>query len=116
MAGRKTAMSAAQALKARKKMTSHNTVVVIDQHGHAHMLLFGNRIAVYTAENRLFITTAGWDTVTTRGRLSEVGGFRLSRSRGTLRLNGKDWTGRWTEIVEAGPVTMFNYNEPPSYL
>lgn len=116
MAGRKTARSAAQALKDRKKLSNHNTKVVVDEHGHAHMLLFGNRIAVYTADNRLFITTAGWDTVTTRGRLSEIGGFRLSRSRGTLRLNNNDWTGKWTEIVEAGPVTMFNYNEPPEYL
>lgn len=116
MAGRKTAMSAAEALKNRKKMTSHNTKIVIDDQGNAHMLLFGNRIAVYTFDNRLFITTAGWDTVTTRGRLSEIGGFRLSRSRGSLRLNGVDWTGRWTEIVEAGPVAMFNYNEPPIYI
>lgn len=113
MAGRKTAMNAAQAFKARKKMSSHNTTVMIDDQGHAHMLLFGNRIAVYTADNRLFITTAGWDTMTTRSRLSEIGGFRLSRRSGTLMLNGIPWTGKWTEVVEAGPVTMVNYNEPP---
>ncbi len=108
---RKVALNAAQALKARKKMTSHNTKVVVDENGNAHMYLFGNRIAVYTKDNRLFITNAGWDTMTTRNRLSELTSTRITRRGG---LNGVEWDGRWVEIVEAGPVTMITKNEPPN--
>lgn len=111
---RKVSISAADALRQRKKMTSHNTKVVLDSKGNAHMYLFGNRIAVMTTENRLFITTAGWDTSTTRGRLREIGNVVVGRTMGTLSINSKPWDGSWVEVVDASPVVMVSPNEPPA--
>ena len=43
------------------------------------------------------VTTAGWDTATTRQRLNGIPGVRVYRSKGVLHLNGKEWDGGWIE-------------------
>jgi hypothetical protein len=110
---RKVTLNAVEAFLQRKRKNSHNTVVSVDKDGNASMYLFGNRIAVHTHDGRLFITTAGWNTVTTRNRLSGIGRFRVTTSRGALSLNGQPWNGRWVEIVQADPVSMHFENQPP---
>lgn len=110
---RKVALKASEAFMARKKGIFNNTVVTVDKNGNASMFLFGNRIAFHTADNRIFVTTAGWDTNTTRSRLNEVVGIRISSRASRLTLNGHEWDGRWAEVVHADPVTMVNKAEPP---
>jgi hypothetical protein len=110
---RKVTLNAVQAFLQRKRKSSNNTVVSVDKKGNASMYLFGNRIAVHTHDGRLFITIAGWNTVTTRDRLSGIGGFRITTSRGALSLNGQPWNGKWVEIVKADPVSMHFENQPP---
>ncbi len=51
--------------------------------------LHGNAIAKWD-EGKLFITLAGWDTVTTRERINGLGrtlGFAVFRDRGVTKLN-----------------------------
>jgi len=110
---RKVTIDSVEAFRTRKNKRTHNTVVSVDKDGNASMYLFGNRIAVLTADNRLFITTAGWNTSTTRSRLSSIGKFRVRVSGGGLKLDGVDWDGRWVEVVEANPVSIYFKNEPP---
>jgi hypothetical protein len=109
---RKVTLDAVDSFLQRKNKKTSNTVVSVDKDGNASMFLFGNRIAVYTHDDRLFITTAGWNTSTTRNRLSGIGKFRVT-SRGALSLNGQPWNGRWVEIVQADPISMHFENEPP---
>ena len=111
---RKTATSAAQALREYKKFSSHNTKVVIDEEGNASMYLFGNRIAFRAKKgDRLFVTTCGWNTSTTRSRLNEIAPISVRTGRGQLTLNGNPWDGKWVEIIEAPPFTAIAENEPP---
>jgi hypothetical protein len=77
------------------------------------MILFGNRIAVHTHDGRLFITTAGWNTSTTRSRLSGIGRFRITTRAGGLSLNGQSWDGRWVEIIDMPPTVAVYKNDPP---
>lgn len=62
------------------------------------MFLFGNMIAVRVG-NRLQITTAGWNTVTTRERLNGLPNVSVTQRKGQLYLNGKEWNG---ELITIG--------------
>ena len=110
---RKVALKASEAFMVRKKGSFGNTMITLDKNGNASMFLFGNRIAFHTTDNRIFVTTAGWDTNSTRSRLNEILGIRVTTRRSMLSLNGHEWDGRWAEVVHADPVTMINKAEPP---
>lgn len=56
--------------------------------------LFDNKIAEWRA-GVLCITTAGYNTNTTRERLNGLRGVRVQKSRGKLYLNGTLWDGDW---------------------
>lgn len=43
--------------------------------------------------NRLQITTAGWNTATTREHLNGLPNVSVIQRRGQLYLNGKEWDG-----------------------
>lgn len=70
--------------------------------------LHGNKIAEWRfapvesgdhAPRELWITTAGWDTNTTKERLRGLPGVMdLGTKRGVLFLNGQKWDGGWTKI------------------
>ena len=53
-----------------------------------------------TDETVTEVTTAGWDTVTTRERLNGIPGVRVNRSKGDLYLNGSKWDGDWRCLCE----------------
>ena len=74
-----------------------NTKVHADCTG-VRMYLFGNLIANRVG-NRLQITTAGWNTATTRERLNGLPNVSVTQRKGQLYLNGKEWDGKLT-IVE----------------
>lgn len=73
-----------------------NTTVQADCTG-VRMYLFGNLIANRVG-NRLQITTAGWNTVTTRERLNGLPNVSVTQRRGKLYLNGKEWDGKLTVV------------------
>ena len=45
------------------------------------------------------VTTAGWDTVTTRERLNGIPGVRVWRAKNELYLNDAPWHGAWTVVA-----------------
>lgn len=87
------------ALGARRKFKLDNTLVVV-QEGEAKLILHGSIIAKLTADGRLFITTAGWNTRTTFERLRHLPGVSIQTVKGVTYLNGKAWDGRLIEVTE----------------
>ena len=65
------------------------------------LFLHANKIAEFRADG-LWITTAGWDTNTTRERLNGLHGVSVYRRKGELFLNGKAWDGEWTNVQAWG--------------
>lgn len=66
------------------------------------LFLHGNCIA--KLENgKLSITTAGWNTSTTRERLNALPNVHVYQRKGVLHLNGKPWDGNWTEVSSVHP-------------
>jgi hypothetical protein len=86
---------AARYLMNRKKVTISNTQVVVDKKGNASMYLFGNKIAVFSAEGILYISNAGWFSVTTKSRLNDLPGVHISQRKGYWYLYDDLWNGRW---------------------
>ena len=65
------------------------------------LFLFGNCIARRDRE-RIQVTTAGWNTKTTRDRLNMLPGVWVRCRKGNLQINfqseWKDWDGEWINI------------------
>lgn len=61
------------------------------------LFLFGNCIAKWENGVDLHITTCGWNTRTTRDRLSQIGA-RIHVKKGQLFLNNHEWGGEWVSI------------------
>ena len=59
--------------------------------------LFGNKIAEIRRDG-LWITNAGWESMTTKERLNGLSGIDIRVRRGTWYLNGFEWDGSWTHI------------------
>ena len=62
------------------------------------LYLHGNAIAKHCLDGSMKITTAGWNTPTTRERLNGIPGVSTWVRRGQLYLNGERWDGKWTEV------------------
>ena len=60
--------------------------------------MFGNIIAILDEVNELFITTASWNSVTTRERLNGLTEVRLGTRKGQLYLNNIPWDSNLTNI------------------
>lgn len=72
-------------------MTSGNTAVIHGPDDTWHVSLHGNAIARGTGPKLTAISLAGWDTVTTRGRLHQLliefgGATRVFRHKGTTYI------------------------------
>lgn len=68
------------------------------------LLLFGNTIAEWR-NNKIWITNAGWRTVTTRDRLNMLPNVWVRCRKGNLQINftndqskWQDWDGQWINI------------------
>ena len=46
----------------------------------------------------LYITTAGWNTTTTKERLNGIKGVRVHTVKHQLMLNGVAWDGQWIKV------------------
>ena len=75
-----------------------SNMIVENKEGKTYLKLFGNIIAIIDEVNELFITTADWNTRTTRERLNELSGIRLGTKKGQLYLNNIPWDGKLTNI------------------
>ena len=61
------------------------------------LILFGNTIAKWE-NNELWITNAGWFSVTTKDRLNKLPIRSLQQVKGEWFLNGQKWDGEWIKI------------------
>lgn len=73
----------------REANTDGQTVVYLKLHG--------NTIARRTG-NKLEVTTANWNTVTTRARLNGLPGVSVCNHKHELYLNGNPWDGNWVTV------------------
>ena len=94
---RKVTKESIQAFYNREPFKKSNTVIE-NKEGKTYLKLFGNIIAILNEVNDLFITTAGWNSVTTRERLNGLSGVRLGTKKGQLYLNNIPWDGKLTNI------------------
>ena len=92
-------MFASEAFYAGNNFKKSNTEVFNDN-GVIELYLFGNLIAKML-KDVLLISTAGWNTVTTRERLNSLKGVSVSTKKGVLYLNGKEWDGDWVQVETA---------------
>lgn len=81
----------------KRSMTSGNSSVLVDG-DETTMYLHGNAIAKLS-DRGLFITTAGWDTRTTKERLNGLHGVSVNHAAHNLYLNGKRWDGEWIKVA-----------------
>jgi hypothetical protein len=61
--------------------------------------LHNNAIAKWE-NGKLYISSAGWETSTTKERLNGIPGVSVNRKQGAWYLNGKHWpnTDKWMEV------------------
>jgi len=85
-----------QAFKTNYDFKLDNTEVTSDA-GETRLYLHGNCIARKCRKSGIVeITTAGWDTPTTKERLKPFAGVHTIKHE--LHLEGLPWTGDWTVI------------------
>ena len=72
-----------QALQSKCNFNETNTCVEFDN-GNAYVYLFGNLI-YKVVKGQAYFTLAGWNSPTTRSRLSAIG----------IHVTQKDWTPYW---------------------
>ena len=96
---RKVTEQIIRAFESNKNITVSNSQVKADTKG-TYMYLFGNLIAK-KENNKLFITMAGYNTVTTRERLNGIKGVSLCQRNYTPYLNGKEISSyEWYEVEQ----------------
>lgn len=59
--------------------------------------LWGNAIAQWRG-SKLYVTDAGWDTVTTKRTLNLIPGVDVVQRNFKWYLNGEEWNGGWAEV------------------
>lgn len=63
------------------------------------LYLHGNAIAQWR-DGELWVTSAGWETVTTKERLNGIDGVHVTQKDYQWYLNGKEWNGEWVNVQE----------------
>ena len=76
---------------------SRANMLVENWEGETFLKLHGNTIAILNDEG-LFITSAGWETATTKERLNGLPGVSIHQKNYQWFLNGEAWDG---ELVKA---------------
>lgn len=62
------------------------------------LLLHDNIIAKLTIFDGLCISSAGWNTNTTKERLNGLEGVSIYQKNFTWYLNDREWTGQWVSV------------------
>jgi hypothetical protein len=60
--------------------------------------LHGNVIAEYVADGSLWITSANWETVTTKERLNGLPNVHIVQRDFQWFLNGEPWDGQYVKV------------------
>lgn len=98
---------AVEAFKANRAFQLDNTEVKVFKasstwagpESATSLYLFGHEIARKNhATGLIYITTAGWNTPTTKERLNGIPGVNVYAEAGQLYLNGIVWSGDWKAI------------------
>lgn len=63
-----------------------------------HYLLHGNIIAFKGRDGALYVTSAGWNTNTTKERLNALPGVSIAQKDFCWFLNGVEWDGSLAKI------------------
>ena len=96
---RQISEQAAQALMDGERFKSGNTKVSGSGEKWG-LYLHGHKIAEYHADDGvLWITTAGYSTMTTKERLNALPGVSVHTAKKQLHLNGAPWDGNWIEVI-----------------
>lgn len=95
---RKITEQAIDAFYNEKDFKKDNTSV-ISWGDLSYLMLHGHKIASLDRQG-LFITTAGWNTNTTRDRLNGLPGVCVRSRKGQLTLNGYPWNGDWVNVED----------------
>lgn len=99
MARKITEEAVAAFLAGRPYCKSNTTVAIQEGIGISRLILRGNMIAKL-AFGKLWISTAGWNTVTTRECLNGIPGVSVYQRKGQLYLNDKPWDGEITHVEQ----------------
>jgi len=81
-----------EAFMSRSKKTNGNTST-----DGVTFYLHGNAIAQWR-DDGLYVTHAGWPTVTTKERLNGLNGVSIHQAKGEWYLNGHKWDGSWVKV------------------
>lgn len=93
---RQTTQNVNNAFANDKAFKSGHDQVVINENS-IDLLYRGNLIA-YKTKGKLFITTCGYKTNTTKDRLNGIEGVLIKQKDGVWFLNGIEWNGSLIEI------------------
>lgn len=99
---RKITKESINAFLSGKPYKSGNTEVVINEFstgGTVTQLYLFNNLIAEDSNTGFKITNAGWQSNTTKERLNGFPTVRIHQVKGIWCLNGKEWSGEWTEIT-----------------
>lgn len=95
---RKITEEAIKAFYNKKRFKKQNTEVYVAEFTTL-LILHGHTIAILYSNNKIEVTTAGWNTTTTRDRLNGLDGVHVTSKKGELKLNGQSWDGKLKEVI-----------------
>ena len=113
---RKITQDAIRAFREHKKFKRGNTEVKVSKSTlFAELRLHGNTIAKSGIFEGLMISTAGWNTVTTKERLNGFDEVNIHQKDFTWYLNGHEWNGAWVAVgtwnlLDKFPNKTYNYS------
>ncbi len=97
--------NAIAALIEGRPFSRHNTQVIVndeeDENDVGDFLYLHGSAIMKIDSSGVYITTAGWDTSTTKERLNGLNGVRVHHHKKQLYLNDKPWDGKWTKVSVA---------------
>ena len=94
---KKITADAIRAFRNNQSFKRSNTQVVILQTGR-YLRLFGYVIAEMDSNGHLWISSAGWKTVTTKERLNGFPSVHIYQHKFEWYLNGQIWDGRKIKV------------------
>lgn len=63
-------------------------------------LYYKDNLIAYIKQEKLWISSAGWRTNTTKSRLNQLGNFHLTQKNYNWYINGFEWSGDWINVEE----------------
>lgn len=96
---RQITKQACDAFQNREKFSKDNT-----RTDGTTLFLYDNEIAKWLSTDAdgenvyLYISNAGWPTVTTKERLNGLKGVNIGQEKGIWYLNGFKWSGKWVRV------------------